>query len=50
MKKSIPTIRKLEGNEKKNIPTIREQESEAIIPGNGQEEDWRVRVAYDCCL
>ena len=52
LKKSIPTIREREGNEKnpfpqfgngkgmkKSIPTIREWESEAIIPKNSRERE-----------
>ena len=53
LKKSIPTIREREGNEKnpfpqfgngkgmkKSIPTIRERESEAFILGNGREREF----------
>ena len=53
-KKSIPKIREWEGNEKiysqnsgtgrewkKSIPTIREWESEAIIPKNSREREWK---------
>ena len=53
LKKSIPTIREREGNEKnpfpqfgngkgmkKTIPIIRERESEAFILGNGREREF----------
>ena len=58
MKKSIPTIREREGNEKKtfpkfgnrkgmkkNIPIIQERESEAFIHGNGRELEFPLTPA-----
>ena len=58
LKKSIPTIREREGNEKKafpkfgngkgmkkSIPIIRERESEAFILGNGREQEFPLTPA-----
>ena len=56
LKKSIPTIREREGNEKnpfpqfgngmkKSIPIIRERESEAFILGNGREREFPLTPA-----
>ena len=32
---------------KKGIPEIRERESEAIIPGNGREQEWNEKNYND---
>merc|ERR1711978_689696 len=60
LKKSIPTIREREGNEKKafpkfgngngmkkSIPIIRERESEASILGNGREREFPLTPVTD---
>ena len=47
MKKSITDVEEPEGNEK-SIPTYQERESEAIIPRNSWELEWKEKtIKYD---